>query len=226
MVVSILFVVNRHPCRVGVETTTFFNNYWDTSKNLEKEILNLENLLSGKSHEKLWSVPKKSPFPVPPNVLPLFTKENVGYQNFLQQVNATSQGGAHSGVSFIHVIGNPPMKGRRGISIVGVTGGEMVLNERFDTYELRSESLRFVKEIQKLSYGTFVIVIVHDDATRSFKGEAQSALFRLGATKGIKNLPYRSAYLLIGVKGMNPGGAYEKTDLNTVNYRHSVEVEN
>jgi len=23
--------VNRHPCRVGVETTTFFNNHWDAS---------------------------------------------------------------------------------------------------------------------------------------------------------------------------------------------------
>lgn len=88
----------------------------------------------------------------------------------------------------------------------------------YDTYESKAESLRLVEDIASLPYGAFVVVVAHDEATRRFAGEAQSTLFRLGAANGIADLPYRSAYLLIGIKGMRPGGAVELTHSESVKH--------
>jgi hypothetical protein len=95
---------------------------------------------------------------------------------------------------------------------------EKVLRGHYDTYAGRAEALRLVEDIQVLLYGAFVVMVSHDDATRRFAGETQSTLFRLGATIGIADLPYRSAYLLIGIKGMRPCGAVERVDNHSVKH--------
>ena len=61
-----------------------------------------------------------------------------------------------------------------------------------------------------------VEIAVRDDATRRFSGAAQSALTRLGAAHGIQPLPYRSSYLMVGLKGLVPGHALEKHGMEAV----------
>jgi len=100
--------------------------------------------------------------------------------------------------------------------MVAVVDRDIVLRESYDTYAEASESERLITDIGDLPYGAPVILAVRDDATRRFSGAAQSALYRLGAAGGIHGLPYRSGYLLIGVKGLKPGDAIEKSGMEKV----------
>lgn len=109
-------------------------------------------------------------------------------------------------------------EGARGLTLVALVDREMVLSETYDTYANSEESERFVKDVRELPYGAFVILAVRDDATRRFTGAAQSTLFRLGASEGIRGLPYRSSYLLIGAKGLSPGQGEERTGLGRLEY--------
>jgi len=187
-------------------------------KNLNNEISRIEDLLSGKTHQALWKRSHDEGVPAPPDALILFEPDNPAFLEFKKSVTAVSRGSPNRGVSGVNIGGAITMRGRRGLSVLALEGAEVILRGHYDTYASRAEALRLVEDIQSLPYGAFVVVVAHDDATRRFAGESQSTLFRLGAARGLANLPYRSAYLLIGVKGMRPGGAVELSHKASVKY--------
>lgn len=187
-------------------------------KELDREIEGVERLLSGKPFQKLWSRPKDDQTPAPPDAMFLFEPDNPAFKLFQENVTAVSNGSPERGESGAEVGTRIRIHGRRGLAVLALEGNEVILRGHYDTYESREEALRLVEDIKSLPYGAFVVAIAHDDATRRFAGEAQSTLFRLGATRGIADLPYRSAYLLIGIKGMRPGGAVERVDNHSVKH--------
>lgn len=93
------------------------------------------------------------------------------------------------------------------------------MKETYDTYAEGSESARLIADIGRLPYGALVILAVRDDATRRFSGAAQSTFYRLGASTGIRGLPYRSSYFLIGMKGLPPGSAIEESGMGKLTFR-------
>jgi hypothetical protein len=187
-------------------------------KGFGQEIQRVEKLLSGKGKKSKPATPADEDIPAPPDALFLFEPDNPAFQEFLRHVTAVSAGSPERGASEARVGASLRMTGERGLSMLALVGKDVVVRETFDTYESKAESLRFSEAVQALPYGAFVVLIAHDDATRRFSGEAQSSLFRLGASRGIDKLPYRSAYLLIGVKGMRIGGAVERSDAKEVTY--------
>jgi hypothetical protein len=204
-----------------------FNGYSThrVMKDLDLEIERVERLLSGKPFHRLWSRPKDDNTPAPPDARFLFEPDNPAFTLFLKNVTAVSNGSPDRGDSGAGVGTRIRIQGRRGLAVLALAGNEVILRGHYDTYESREEALRLVEDIQGLPYGAFVVVVSHDDATRRFAGEAQSTLFRLGATQGIADLPYRSAYLLIGIKGMRPGGAVERVNNLSVKHPSSFDSE-
>jgi len=146
----------------------------------------------------------------PPDASFPFTGENPAFLSFVKELRAVSAG-HRDGPEARVVLGERLIReGGRGLTVVALVDREVVLSQTYDTYAEAAESDRFVKDIRALPYGAFVVLAVRDDATRRFTGAAQSALFRLGAAEGIRGQPYRSSYLLIGVKGLPPGQGLER----------------
>ncbi len=191
-------------------------------KQLDRKIKDLEHLISGKAHRHLWRRPKNNGAAAPPDALFLFRSDNPAFQAFLKRVSATSKGSPERGPSYAKIGNIERLYGKRGLGLMALKGDEIVLSEHYDTYESKQEGLRLVEDVKALHYGTFVVLFAHDEATRRFPGETQSTLFRLGATNGLVELPYRSAYLLIGVKGMTPGEAAEYSDEKQIIYPRNL----
>jgi hypothetical protein len=168
-------------------------------------------------HKKIQQLKEKEfssqdfigPIP-PPDALFPFQANNPTFKAYLKWVKAESSGYFATPSAHIQIGNNPVYSGFRGLALVAYTNGEIVLEDTFDTYAEQDESVRLSKAIADLPYGAFVVMAVRDDATRRFSGSTQSSLYRLGATTGILNLPYRSSYLLIGMKGLKMGDAVER----------------
>ena len=138
-----------------------------------------------------------------------FNKENPGYQIFLKRVTAISSG--HLGVKTtgIRVSGHPEWIGRRGLNVVAYHAGKLIVREHFDTYAKENESEKFANIIENLPYGSLLVVVADQDATRKLTNTARASMHLLGAGASLTKLEYRDAYLLIGMKGMRPGNALE-----------------
>jgi len=189
-------------------------------KDLNRQIQSMERLLSGKKHQALWRRPKNDSTPAPPDALFLFDAKNPAFQTFLKNISVLSKGSPHRGTSGVRLGNQVKASGQRGLTLLALVDNEVVLQEHYDTYESKSEGLRMVADVKVLPYGSFVVLFAHDDATRRFPGEAQSTLFRLGASQGLADLPYRSAYILIGIKGLKPGDAVELHHNEQIDYPH------
>jgi hypothetical protein len=162
-----------------------------------------------KSHEEAGA---------PPNARFLFTETNPAFTSFAKATVVLSAGKSAGPAAGIRLGSLVDKRGTRGLTVIALYNQEILIDETFDTYAELSESERLTQSIKELPYGSFVVMAVRDDATRRFSGGAQSTLKRLGAEKGIQHLPYRSAYLLIGVKGLVPGHAVERWDAHQVRY--------
>ncbi len=147
-----------------------------------------------------------------------FTRDNPAFQSFLEIAQVVSAGHRDGPEARILLGRSGEFNAGRGLGMVAVFDRDLLKAETYDTYAHPEESQRFVEDVRKLPYGTFVILAVRDDATRRFSGSAQAALFRLGADQGILGLPYRSSYLLIGIKGMIPGQAVELNDPGRIEF--------
>jgi len=182
-------------------------------KRLENAIRNLERILSPKHHRHDWRNTRRkteTEQSTPADARFLFEQNNPGFLLFQKSVRAQSSGFHGKKSSGIHIPDRPLITGKRGLTLAAKPLGREWDILHFDTYAQKSESLRLVRYIRELPYGSFIILIAHDDATRRFSEEAQSTLYRVGAEKGIKPLPYRSSYLLLGIKGLRPGNAHEQ----------------
>ncbi len=182
----------------------------------------LDDVLKPKEAAALDLLPEDDPrLKAPPGALLLFGGDNLAFQRFLELVRVTSVAGP-GGAAEIALGPAFRYKGGRGLSVVALHRRDLVLQRTYDTYARESEGAAFARDIRELPYGSFVVVAVGDEATRSFPGTAQSALFRIGASAGLRPQPYRSAYYLIGVKGMKPGEGREAAGTDAVAFPASA----
>lgn len=157
------------------------------------------------------------PIPPPDARFP-FRKENPAFQAFLKAVKVESSG-FQDGPSARIAVGNAiQYSGTRGLAVVAVNGTEVLIQDTYDTYAFEEESNRLIEDLKALPMGTFLILAVRDDATRRFTGSADSTLIRFGLGTGIRNLPYRSSYLMIGIRGLTPGQAVERHGMERIRY--------
>ena len=181
--------------------------------------------LVGQKHAGPFRPPHVEEKNVPADASYPFTRENPAFKSLLDHIHVVSAGhrdGPRAQITLGRLIQHT---GTRGLSLVAILDQEVLIKETYDTYADSGESARFVEVIRKLPYGTFVAIAVRDDATRRFSGTAQSALFRLGAEKGILGLPYRSSYLLIGAKGLAPGHGIELTGPGRIEFPNPEPAE-
>ncbi len=139
----------------------------------------------------------------------LFRGDNPAFLAFRKRVTAVSSGHYGLKTTGIQVEGVPGMVGKRGLNLLALEGGNVLLRETFDTYRVEEESGRFAQAVDSLPLGTMIVVVVHGDATRRLNAAARAGLRSLGAGKGMEELEYRNAYVLVGLKGMQPGEGWE-----------------
>ncbi|MGD0089099.1 MAG: interleukin-like EMT inducer domain-containing protein [Planctomycetota bacterium] len=96
----------------------------------------------------------------------------------------------------------------RGVSVVALQDGHVVLKETFDTHETPGPANQFADAIEKLPKGAFVILAACDEPVQSFSNRAQEAIFSIGGKIGLLGGPYRASYICIGAKGLAKGTAY------------------
>jgi hypothetical protein len=157
------------------------------------------------------------PVPPPDAEFP-FKKDNPAFQALLKSVSIESSG-FMDGPSARIALGNAVnFSGNRGLAVVAVISRDVLIQDSYDTYAFEEESLRLIDDLKALPYGSFLLLAVRDDATRRFTGSANSTLIRFGAGVGINNLPYRSSYLMIGVKGLAPGEAMEMHNMGKIGF--------
>jgi hypothetical protein len=158
------------------------------------------------------------PVPPPDAEFP-FRKENPAFQALLTSVVIESSG-FRDGPSARIALGNVVTHvGTRGLSVVALYGDNVLIQDSYDTHAFEEESQRLIRDLKALPYGAFLMLAVRDDATRRFTGSANSTLIRFGAKQGIHGLPYRSSYLLIGIKGLAPGEAVEMQSLDRISFK-------
>lgn len=158
---------------------------------------------------------------LPPGAKIVFRSNNPAFQRFSRHVHLESAGHYAGGYSRIGVGSALVMEGGRGMAVVGIEGRNVVLRDTYDTYASAAESKRFAEDIRQIPYGTLILVAVNEEATRRFTGPAQAALHRLGARIGLHQQPYRSSYILVGLKGLKPGEAIEAISEQKVTFPES-----
>lgn len=97
-----------------------------------------------------------------------------------------------------------------GIYVAAVLEDRVLLHSHYNTFAVPGASEGLAQDIDRLPDGTLVIAAVKDDATRLFDRRGQDALADIGVQRGLLGKPFRSSYLCIGTKGLEPGGAIER----------------
>lgn len=182
------------------------------AKNFQQKYLKAEE-------KKMVKQAGNGPLPPPGARFP-FRADNPAFQSALKAVQVESAGFDAGNTAAVKIGRHPVIHGKRGCLVVAFSNGEFLIKETFDTYAHAAESQRLTEAIKTLPYGTLVVLAVKDDATRRFSGSNQSSLFRLGAVQGIQDLPYRSSYTLIGMKGLKMGEAVEKSAMEKLTFRN------
>jgi hypothetical protein len=186
---------------------------------IQKRISAFDSEIAAKKENKRADKIKWDPVP-PPDAKFLFRKNNNAIQ-YIMKFAKIESGGFHASPTSRILLGNIlNYTGRRGLAVVAINNGEILIEDTYDTYGFEEESIRMTEELKALPYGTFLFLAVRDDATRRFTGSADSTLRRFGAASGISNLPYRSSYIMIGVKGLPPGQAMEFEGMGRI--RHDI----
>ena len=108
--------------------------------------------------------------------------------------------------------------GLRGISVVAVHQGKILIQKTFDTYIDPRASMEFSDEISKLPQQAFVVLAVADEATHAFSKKAQEAIVSIGGTIGLYQQPYRCSYYCIGRVGLPEGKAIERLEKIKIEY--------
>ncbi|MCD9687932.1 phage tail tip protein [Klebsiella variicola] len=82
-------------------------------------------------------------------------------------------------------------------------------SKTYDVFGSANNGATMSADIEALASGTYVCVLTFDEPSGN-RGKILSALESLGGTSEVVNsLPYRSAYILLGRKGMKPGDGLE-----------------
>lgn len=83
---------------------------------------------------------------------------------------------------------------------------KIILNDSYNTYtDKRDDSARLIKDMKNIPDGSVVIAAVKDDAIGNMSHEARAVFTQMGS-KMIKDLPFKSGWGFIGIKGMKKSG--------------------
>ncbi|MCP3904396.1 MAG: alpha/beta fold hydrolase [Planctomycetes bacterium] len=113
----------------------------------------------------------------------------------------------------------PQAPATAGLYVLAVDGDRIVLSEHYNTHLAPGAGEGLARDVERLRKGTFVIVAAKDEPTRLFGDRAQAALRSLGAERGLADAEHRTSYLLLGVKGMEPGDGLEKIGMDRLEHR-------
>lgn len=106
-----------------------------------------------------------------------------------------------------------------GLYVVALFGNKVLFDEFYHTYQLEGASEGLARDIEALPEGALVLVAAKDEPISFFDQRGQDALLSIGAFIGLLNQPYRTSYLCVGRKGMQPGEAIEKIGMDEQRYR-------
>ncbi|KAI4830095.1 hypothetical protein KUCAC02_001748, partial [Chaenocephalus aceratus] len=92
--------------------------------------------------------------------------------------------------------------GSRGIIIhvIDPKSGEVLHNDRFDTYRSKDESRRLAKYVDGVGAGLILALMVNDEGSNNLEDSAKKILFRLGS-QHINTLGFRHPWTFIVTKG-------------------------
>ncbi|KAK5916134.1 hypothetical protein CesoFtcFv8_001661 [Champsocephalus esox] len=92
--------------------------------------------------------------------------------------------------------------GSRGIiiHIIDPKSGEVLHNDRFDTYRSKDESRRLAKYVDGVGAGLILALMVNDEGSNNLEDSAKKILFRLGS-QHINTLGFRHPWTFIVTKG-------------------------
>lgn len=92
--------------------------------------------------------------------------------------------------------------GNRGIIIhvINPMTGEVLDNDRFDTYRSKNESYRLAKYVDGIEKGLILAIVVNDEGSNNLEDSAKKSLTRLGS-KHISSLGFRHPWTFIVTKG-------------------------
>lgn len=160
----------------------------NSATHLKKRLLAYDPVKAREHLKKGGKLGDKEQIPnAPPDARFPFRGDNAAFQAFLRTVKVESAG-FHAGPSAGIALGeNVRYPGTRGLAVVALVDREAVLQDSYDTYAEATESERLIQDLGRLPYGALVVMAARDDVTRRFSGAAHSALFRLGAAKGVKS---------------------------------------
>lgn len=99
--------------------------------------------------------------------------------------------------------------GHRGIlvHVLNPHTGEVLQDDRFDTYRSQNDSLRLAHFLDAVDPGLVLVMAVNDEASNNLEDTARSRLSQLGS-KHIRTLGFRHPWTMIAVKG-DPSSAVE-----------------
>lgn len=142
-------------------------------------------------------------------------------QHLNSDISIISAGKPHGNAAFIRIDGKTYVdvqdsKGR-GLNLVALHNGNVVINERFDFLKGGGVVNRFVQVIDRLPRGAFVVAAVCDSPGSHFNEQAANALNKLGGTIDLTGRK-RSSYYLIGMKGLPKGEAIEEAKYEKLVY--------
>jgi len=106
-----------------------------------------------------------------------------------------------------------------GLYVVALLDNHVLFDEFYHTCQLEGASEGLSRDIEALPEGALVLVAAKDEPTSFFDQRGQNALHSIGASVGLLNQPYRTSYLCVGCKGMQPGEAIEKIGMDEQRYR-------
>jgi hypothetical protein len=151
------------------------------------------------------------------------TKGNKPFAEFLKQVQVRSQsyqlvGGQTGGGSAVISLPDFSVECKRGLNVVAIVDGQKALQK---AYQYKGEFEDFVKDIDALPQGAYVVMAVRDTFPSDLPESCNKSFFAVGAKEGLVGKTANSTgYLLIGAKGMRKGEGIERfsADRSTVEY--------
>ena len=98
-----------------------------------------------------------------------------------------------------------------GLYVVAIHRTRVLIKFHYNTYGVPGASEGLCRDIADLPAGTLVVVVTKDAPVRRFDKRGQEALIAIGARQGLLGQPRRTSYLCVGMKGLSPGRAIERS---------------
>ena len=125
--------------------------------------------------------------------------------------------------TIISVNSIPVLEQHRGHNIVVIipNTGHILTTKTFDTYDSQEDANTMAEFINELEAGTYVLIGIKDEGSKSMTEIAYQALESIGS-KLCRNVNYRDSWAIIGIKGAPTGSVKEQ---HTPRYRGIAVVQ-